>query len=125
MQLVAMGDTVVARPDSATELGILATGPRLKVRPGPATPNSTAPGSITVTVKVTRGSLTLRPGDFLARDLYTRPTRLRTAARPSVVRAGQTRSITFTGTFVSGGAALAWVPAGHRMVVWDFDVEID
>jgi len=125
LQLVAMGDTVVARPSSASELGILAVGPDLTIAPGPATATGRAPGTITVTVKATRGSVALRPGDFVARDEYTRVTRLHTAARPTVVRAGQTRSITFSGTFVDGGAVFEWMPGGHRMVVWDFHVEID
>lgn len=78
-----------------------------------------------MTVKVTRGSVMVRPSDFLARDRYTRPTRLRTQDKPVLVKAGQTRSISFTGRFLSGGAILAWAPAGHRLVVWDFTVEID
>ena len=125
LQLVAMGDTVVAQPSSSSELGILAIGPDLTIAPGPATASGKAPGTITVTVRATRGSVSLRPADFVARDEYTRVTKLHTTARPTVVRAGQTRSITFSGTFVDGGAVFEWMPGGHRMVVWDFHVEID
>lgn len=125
LQLVAMGETVVARPATGTELALAATGPDLRIAPGPVTANASAPGTITVTVKVTHGSVRLRPTDFVARDIFTRVTKLRTDAGAVVVRAGQTRSLTFSGTFINGGAVFEWTPAGHRMVVWDFHVELD
>lgn len=125
LQLVAMGDTVVARPKAGTSLGIVAFGPDLTIPPGPARPGASAKGFITVTVRVTQGSVTVRPQDFVAHDVYTHLTKLRTTAKPTVVRAGQTRQLTFTGTFLSGGAVFEWLPAGKRLVVWDFQVEID
>lgn len=125
LQLVRMGDTVVARPTAGTEAGIVALGPDLAVRPGPVLANGRAPGTIAVTVRVTRGSIRLSPRDFVARDSSTRVTALRTTDRPTVVRAGHWATITFTGVFVDGGAVFEWLPAGGRLVVWDFHVELD
>ncbi len=125
LQLVTMGDTVVVRPAAGTEAGIVALGPDLATRPGPVLANGRAPGTIAVTVRVTRGSIRLSPQDFVARDSSTRVTALRTTDRPTVVRAGHSATITFTGVFIDGGAVFEWLPAGGRLVVWDFHVELD
>jgi len=125
LQLVTMGDTVVAHPTAGAEAGIVALGPDLTVTPGPVRPNGRAPGTIAVTIRVTRGSVRLSPKDFVARDAYTRLTALATTDRPRTVEAGQSATITFSGVFLDGGAVFEWLPAGGRLVVWDFHVELD
>jgi len=125
LQLVSMGDTVVVRPTAGTEAGIVALGPDLTVSPGPVRPNGRAPGTIAVTIRVTRGSVRLSPRDFVARDVFTRVTALTTTDHPRTVEAGQSATITFSGVFPDGGSVFEWVPAGGRLVVWDFQVELD
>ena len=125
LQLVAMGDTVVARPKAGSSLGVVAFGPDLVIPNGPATPGEHAPGTITVTVRVTQGSVAVRPQDFVAHDVYTHLTKLTTKARTRTLHAGQSEQLTFAGTFVDGGAVFEWLPAGKRLVAWDFHVEID
>lgn len=125
LQLVAMGDTVVVRPTTGAEAGIVALGPDLTVKPGPAQANGQAPGTIAVTIRVTKGSVLLSPKDFVARNAYTKVTAMTTTARPRTVRAGESATFTFAGEFVNGGAVFEWLPKGRHLVVWDFHVEID
>jgi hypothetical protein len=131
-QLLAMGAGVRAVLAGGAALPpvsalVTALGPdfRLPSRSSGGPPDK-AVGTITITARVSHGSLTLGREDFTSRDERGRRVEL-TPSGPSsaVVGAGDSAKLTLTGVFTAGAAQITWRRGGHVIAIWDFTVELD
>jgi hypothetical protein len=115
----------VSLPGAAALVTTYGPVERTPYRGGPTLPTATV-GTISITVKPTRGSLTLRAADFLSRDEEGRVVGLRPAG-PSAVTAGvgNPAMMRIRGTFECGAAQVTSRYRGKTLLIWDFNIELD
>lgn len=125
-QLVAMGAPVTVRlPDGSTAT-VTATGPRQSSTAPQVDPRATITGTISLQVQATRGTVTVSVADLTSRDDTGQLIALTTVGTAAVtVRAGASATITVDGRFRSGAAQFTLSHQGHRLALWDFNIELD
>lgn len=127
-QLLAIGAPVAAHLAGGTTAVVTALGPApLSSAPasGDKPPQSTI-GVITITAKVSHGSITLTAADFTSRDQTGRPIVLTAkGAASATASAGKTATIAVQGRFSSGAAQLTWTNQKSVLALWDFNIELD
>jgi len=127
-QLLAMGAPVTAHLADGTTALVTALGPD-QVSTAPASggkpPQSTI-GVITITAKVTHGSITLTAADFSSRDQTGRPIVLTAKGAASAIgTTGKTAAIAIQGRFTSGAVQVTWINQKSVLALWDFNIELD
>lgn len=125
-QLLAIGEPVKVQLPGVDAL-VTVLGP-FEVTPstGGSKPPQTTVGVITVKVAPTRGSLTLRAGDFLSRnEVGTVVPLLPKGASTVTASVGHPAQLQVKGTFQSGAAEITWNDAGKALCIWDFNIELD
>jgi hypothetical protein len=124
LALVVMGDPVqVTLPGVVTTLTAL--GPDFNLPPLTGAPPAQASGTMTVQIRADQGSVTLQASDFRAYDQNQKLVPLAASTQSLTVAAGQTASLSFSGTFVAGNAQLTWVTQGQPVAIWDFVADYD
>ncbi|MBD0744024.1 hypothetical protein [Streptomyces sp. CBMA152] len=125
LQLLAMGYSVHAQLPGASAV-VTAGGPTEEpIAKSGGVPDH-ANGTITITVREATGALTLNATDFTSRDENGTAIALSTRGPSSITaRPGQTATLTLTGTYKAGAAALTWRHDGKTVAVWDFNIELD
>ncbi|MGP9023139.1 hypothetical protein ACT1U9_32630 [Streptomyces sp. BR1] len=125
LQLLAMGYSVNAQLPGASAV-VTAGGPTEEPIATPGGVPDHATGTITITVREATGALTLHAADFTSRDENGTAIALSTRGPATITaRAGQTATLTLTGTYKAGAAALTWRHDGKTVAVWDFNIELD
>ncbi len=83
-------------------------------------------GVITITAKVTHGSITLAATDFSSQDQTGRPIVLTAkGAGSATATQGTTATIAIAGRFTSGAAQITWINQKSVVALWDFNIELD
>lgn len=126
LALLAIGEPVQAQLPDADAL-VTALGPEeLTPYTGGATPPQSTVGIITVTVKPSRGSLTLTSADLSSKDeTGALITLTPVGASTATATAGTTTALKVQGAFDSGAAEVTWRHDGKVIAVWDFNIELD
>lgn len=127
-QLLAIGAPVTAHLAGGATALVTALGPdqlSTAAAGGGKPPKSTI-GVVTITAKVTHGSITLAAADFSSRDQTGRPIVLTAKGTGSATATQQkTATIAIQGRFTSGAAQITWNNQKSVLAVWDFNIELD
>jgi len=127
-QLLAIGAPLTAHLAGGTTALVRALGPD-QVSSAPASggkPPLSTIGVITITAKVTHGSITLAATDFSPRDQTGRPIVLTAkGAGSATATQGTTATIAIAGRFTSGAAQITWINQKSVVALWDFNIELD
>jgi len=126
LALLAIGEPVQAQLPDADAL-VTALGPEeLTPYTGGAKPPQSTVGIITITIKPSRGTLTIKASDFTSKDETGALIALiPVGAASHTVTAGSATRLQVKGTFHSGAAEVTWRHGGKVVAVWDFNIELD
>lgn len=125
-QLLAIGAPVHVTLPHGTAV-ITVGGPTENLStPAPAKPPTQVDGTITISVSVESGTVTVRAADLSSRDDHGNDIAL-SASGPETAKAtpGNPATLSVHGVFQAGAAQVTLRQDGQVVAVWDFNIELD